>query len=136
MEVRRIVDWQVKNRFLAVPGVTQIVIFGGDERQYQILVDPNKLKQFNVSLKEVAEAVENANVNAPGGFLITPDQELLIRGIGRIESIEQLEKSAITARNGTPVLLSQVAEVKIGAALKRGDASLNRKKAIVVVVNK
>jgi CzcA family heavy metal efflux pump len=136
MEVRRIVDWQVKNRLLAVPGVTQLVIFGGDERQYQVLVDPNKLKQFNVSLKEVTEAVEKANVNAPGGFLINPDQELLIRGVGRIESIEQLQQSAITASNGTPILLNQVADVQIGAALKRGDGSLNGKEAIILVVNK
>jgi CzcA family heavy metal efflux pump len=136
MEVRRIVDWQVKNRLLAVPGVTQLVIFGGDERQYQVLVDPNKLKQFNVSLQEVQEAVTKANVNAPGGFLINPDQELLIRGVGRIESIAQLQQSAITARNGTPILLNQVADVQIGAALKRGDGSLNGKKAIILVVNK
>jgi len=136
MEVRRIIDWQVKNRLLAVPGVTQIVIFGGDERQYQVLVDPTKLKQFNISLKEVTEAVQKANANAPGGFLITPDQELLIRGIGRIESIEQLEKSVITARDGVPVLMASVADVKIGAALKRGDGSLNGKKAIIVIVNK
>ncbi len=136
MEVRRIIDWQVKNRLLAVPGVSQIVIFGGDVRQYQVLVDPNKLKAFNVSLKEVTEATEKANVNAPGGFLINADQELLVRGIGRIESIDELKQSAITARNGTPVLLGQVADVKIGAELKRGDATLNGKKAIVVVVNK
>jgi CzcA family heavy metal efflux pump len=136
MEVRRIVDWQVKNRLLAVTGVTQLVIFGGDERQYQVLVDPNKLKQFNVSLKEVTEAVEKANVNAPGGFLISPDEELLIRGVGRIESIEQLKQSAITARSGAPILLNQVADVQIGAALKRGDGSLNGKKAIILVVNK
>lgn len=136
MEVRRIIDWQVKNRLLAVPGVTQIVVFGGEERQYQVLVNPDKLKAFDVSLKQVTEAVEKANVNAPGGFLISPDQELLIRGVGRIESIEQLKQSAITARKGTPVLLEQVADVQIGAALKRGDASLNGKKAIVMVVNK
>jgi CzcA family heavy metal efflux pump len=136
MEVRRIIDWQVKNRILAVPGVSQIVIFGGDVRQYQVLADPNKLKAFNVSLNEVTEATEKANVNAPGGFLINPDQELLVRGIGRIESIDELKQSAITARNGTPVLLGQVADVKIGAELKRGDATLNGKKAIVVVVNK
>lgn len=136
MEVRRIVDWQVKNRLLAVPGVTQIVIFGGDERQYQVLVEPAKLKQFNVSLLQVTEAVKKANVNSPGGFLTTPDQELLIRGVGRIESIADLQKSAIVARNGTPVLLSQVADVKIGAAIKRGDASFNGKKAIIVIVNK
>jgi CzcA family heavy metal efflux pump len=136
MEVRRIIDWQVKNRLLAVPGVSQIVVFGGDVRQYQVLADPNKLKAFNVSLKEVTEATEKANMNAPGGFLINPDQELLVRGIGRIESIDELKQSAITARNGTPVLLGQVADVKIGAELKRGDATLNGKKAIVVVVNK
>ncbi|PSF31272.1 CusA/CzcA family heavy metal efflux RND transporter [Aphanothece hegewaldii CCALA 016] len=136
MEVRRIVDWQVKNRLLAVPGVTQIVIFGGDIRQYQVLVDPNKLKDYNISLQEVSEAAEKANVNAPGGFLITPDQEMLIRGVGRLESIEQLNQSAITARNGVPILLGQVADVKIGAELKRGDGYLNGKKAIVVVVNK
>ncbi|RAM49977.1 MAG: CusA/CzcA family heavy metal efflux RND transporter [Hapalosiphonaceae cyanobacterium JJU2] len=136
MEVRRIVDWQVKNRLLAVPGVTQIVVFGGDVRQYQVLVDPNKLKAFNVSLNEVTEATEKANVNAPGGFLINPDQEMLVREVGRIESIDELKQSAITARNGTPVLLSQVADVKIGAELKRGDATLNGKKAVVVVVNK
>ena len=136
MEVRRIVDWQVKNRLLAVPGVTQVVIFGGDVRQYQVLVDPDKLKAFNVSLQEVAEATEKANVNAPGGFLINPDQEMLVRGVGRIASIDELRQSAITARNGTPVLLSQVADVKIGAELKRGDATFNGKKAIVLVVNK
>jgi CzcA family heavy metal efflux pump len=136
MEVRRIVDWEVKNRLLAVTGVTQIVIFGGDERQYQVLVEPDKLKAFNISLREVQEAVEKANVNAPGGFLISPDQELLVRGVGRIESIEELKKSVITARNGTPVLIEQVADVKIGAALKRGDAIFQGKKAIVLVVNK
>ena len=136
MEVRRIVDWQVKNRLLAVPGVTQVVIFGGDVRQYQVLVDPDKLKAFNVSLQEVAEATQKANVNAPGGFLINPDQEMLVRGVGRIASIDELRQSAITARNGTPVLLGQVADVKIGAELKRGDATFNGKKAIVLVVNK
>ena len=91
MEVRRIVDWQVTNRLLAVPGVAQVMAYGGDERQYQVLVDPAKLKAFNVSLAEVAEAANAANVNAPGGYLITPDRETLIRGIGRIESMEDLQ---------------------------------------------
>ncbi|HAX76704.1 MAG TPA: CusA/CzcA family heavy metal efflux RND transporter, partial [Cyanobacteria bacterium UBA11372] len=120
MEVWRIVNWQVKNRLLAVRGVSNVVIFGGDERQYQVLVDPDKLKAFNVSLADVTKAAQAANANAPGGFLITPDQETLVRGVGRIESIEQLKKSVIKASNGTPVLLEQVADVQIGAALKRG----------------
>ncbi|MCA6573347.1 MAG: efflux RND transporter permease subunit [Pseudanabaena sp. M38BS1SP1A06MG] len=136
MEVRRIVDWQVKNRLLAVPGVTQVVIFGGDIRQYQVLVDPVKLQQYDVTLAEVTEAARKANVNAAGGFLTSPDRELLIRGIGRIESAEQLQKSVIKSQRGVPVLLSQVADVRIGAELKRGDGNLNGKKSVVVIVNK
>ncbi|MBE9106945.1 efflux RND transporter permease subunit, partial [Nostoc cf. edaphicum LEGE 07299] len=136
MEVWRIVNWQVKNRLLAVPGVSNIVIFGGDERQYQVLVSPDKLKAFNVSLDDVTKAAQAANANAPGGFLITPDQETLVRGVGRIESIEQLKKSVIKAKNGTPVLLEQVADVQIGAALKRGDGSSAGKKAVILTVNK
>ncbi|MEG4942396.1 efflux RND transporter permease subunit [Microcoleus sp. F4-D5] len=136
MEVWRIVNWQVKNRLLAVPGVSNIVVFGGDERQYQVLVNLDKLKAFNVSLDDVTKAAEAANANAPGGFLITPDQESLVRGVGRIESIEQLKKSVIKASNGRPVLLEQVADVQIGAALKRGDGSFAGKKAVILTVNK
>lgn len=136
MEARRIVDWQVTNRLLAVPGVSQVVVFGGDARQYQVLVDPAKLAAFNISLEQVTNATKSANGNAPGGYLITPDKETLIRGIGRIESIADLQKSTITARNGVPVKLQDVAEVKIGGAIKRGDGSFNGKPAIILMVNK
>jgi len=136
MEVRRIVDWQVTNRLLAVPGVSQVVAYGGDIRQYQVLVNPAKLKAFDVSLKEVTEAVREANVNAPGGYLITPDREKLIRGIGRLESVEDLKRSVITARNGTPVKIEDVADVEIGPAIKRGDGSFNGQPAIIVMINK
>ncbi|MBX9255728.1 efflux RND transporter permease subunit [Desmonostoc muscorum CCALA 125] len=136
MEVRRMVDWQVTNRLLAVPGVSQVVAYGGDIRQYQVLVDPDKLKAFNITLEDVEQAASAANVNAPGGYLITPDREKLIRGIGRIESIEELQQSVIVARNGTPVKISDVADVQIGAAIKRGDGSFNTQKAIIVMINK
>ncbi|MBF2009051.1 MAG: efflux RND transporter permease subunit, partial [Chlorogloeopsis fritschii C42_A2020_084] len=136
MEVRRLVDRDITNRLLAVPGVSQVIAYGGDVRQYQVLVDPAKLKAFNVTLEEVTAAATGANVNAAGGFLINPDQEIVIRGVGRIDSIEQLGNSAIAARNGTPILLKDIADVRIGAALKRGDGSLNGQRAIVVMVNK
>ena len=137
MEVRRIVDWQVTNRLLAVPGVSQVVVYGGDIRQYQVLVDPAKLRAFNVSLEEVEQAAEAANVNAPGGYLITPDREKLIRGIGRIESIEELKQSVITARNGTSCQdLQMLLMCKLVRAIKRGDGSFNGEKAIIVMVNK
>ncbi|MBW4613858.1 MAG: CusA/CzcA family heavy metal efflux RND transporter [Desmonostoc vinosum HA7617-LM4] len=136
MEVRRIVDWQVTNRLLAVPGVSQVLVFGGDSRQYQVLVYPAKLAAFNISLEQVTNATKAANSNAPGGYLITADTERIIRGIGRIESIEDLKKSTITSRNGVPVRLQDVAQVQIGGAIKRGDASFNGKSAIILMVNK
>lgn len=136
MEVRRLVDWQVTNRLLAVTGVAQVVAYGGEQRQYQVLVEPAKLKAFNVSLQQVSEAAEAANVNAPGGYLITPDKETLIRGVGRIESIADLQQSAIASRQGTVVRIGDVADVKIGAGIKRGDGSFNGKKAVIVMVNR
>ena len=136
MEVRRLVDWQVTNRLLAVTGVAQVVAYGGDQRQYQVLVEPTKLKAFNVSLQQVSEAVAAANVNAPGGYLITPDRETLIRGVGRIESVEDLQQSAIASRQGTVVRIGDVADVKIGAGIKRGDGSFNGKKAVIVMINR
>ena len=136
MEVSRLAGWDIKNRLLAVPGVSNVFIYGGDERQYQVLVDPNKLKAFNITLSDVVNAAKNANVNVPGGFVVTPDQELLVRGIGRIESIEPLKRSVIKSVNGTPILLEQVAEVKIGAALRRGDGLFRSKRSVILTVTK
>lgn len=136
MEVSRLAGWDIKNRLLAVPGVSNVFIYGGDERQYQVLVDPNKLKAFNITLSDVVNAAKNANVNVPGGFIVTPDQELLVRGIGRIESIESLKRSVIKSVNGTPILLEQVAEVKIGAALRRGDGLFRGKRSVILTVTK
>ncbi|PSN78447.1 CusA/CzcA family heavy metal efflux RND transporter, partial [filamentous cyanobacterium CCP4] len=136
MEVRRLVDRDVINRLLAVPGISQVIAYGGDVRQYQVLVDPERLVAFDVSLQEVAEAAEAANVNAAGGFLNTPDQELIIRGVGRLDSLEQLQESVVAARDGRPVKLQDVADVRIGAALQRGDGSVGGQRAVVMVVNK
>jgi CzcA family heavy metal efflux pump len=136
MDVRRLVDRDVTNRLLAVPGVTQVIAYGGDVPQYQVLVKPNKLQAFDVSLAQVTEATAQTNNNAAGGFLVAQDHELLIRGIGRVETISDLENSVITSRNGTPILLKDVAEVRLGAALKRGDGSFDGKPAVVMMVNK
>jgi cation efflux system protein involved in nickel and cobalt tolerance len=136
IELRRVIDWQVTNRLLAVPGVSQVLVFGGEVREYQVLVDPAKLKAFDVSLTAVTQAVQAANVNAPGGYMITPDKETLVRGIGRVEVLEDLKQSVVTARKGTPVRLSDVADVQIGAAIQRGNGSLNGQSAVILMVNK
>ncbi|MGB3767609.1 MAG: efflux RND transporter permease subunit [Phormidesmis sp.] len=137
MNLRRLVEVTLSNQIMSVPGVTDVTIYGGDERQEQVLVDPAKLRSLNVSLTEVTDAARGASANAPGGFLIGGGQELLIRGIGQVQSVEDLQKSVVKVKeDGTPILLRDVAEVKTGAALKRGDASFNGKPAVVLMVNK
>ena len=136
MDLRSLVDHTITNRLLAVPGVSQVLIYGGDLQQFQVMVDPNKLKAANVSMQSVVEAAQNASAKASGGLLIGPDQELVIRGSGQVVSIDDLQQSVITARNGRPIQLQDIAEVRLGAALQRGDASWNGKRAIVIMINK
>ena len=136
MELRRLVEVTLNDRVLSVPGVSQVTIYGGDERQSQVLVDPDQLRSLDVSLTEVTDAARGANSNAPGGFLIGGGQELLVRGIGQIQSIEDLQQSVVKVRDGKPILLEDVAEVKTGSALKRGDASFNGQPAVVMMINK
>jgi nickel/cobalt tolerance cation efflux system protein len=136
MDLRRLVEVTLGSQILSVPGVTDVTIYGGDERQEQVLVDPERLRSLNVSLTEVTDAARGANSNAPGGFLIGGGQELLVRGIGQVQSIEDLQQSVVKTENGAPILLRDVAEVQTGAALKRGDASFNGQPAVVMMVNK
>jgi nickel/cobalt tolerance cation efflux system protein len=136
MDLRRLVETTLSNQILSVPGVSQVTIYGGDERQEQVLVDPAKLKSLNVSFNEVIESAEGSNSNAPGGFLIGGGQELLIRGIGQIQSVNDLQKSVVKVVGDRPVLLGDLAEVKTGSALKRGDASFNGQPAVVLMINK
>ncbi len=136
MDLRRLVDVTLKNQILSVPGVSQVTIYGGDERQEQVLIDPAKLQNFNVSLHEITAAAAGANSSAPGGFLISGGQELLIRGMGQIQSVEDLQRSVVKVQDGQPILLRDVAEVRTGTALKRGDATFNGQPAVVLMINK
>jgi CzcA family heavy metal efflux pump len=136
MELRSIADWTVRPRLLGVAGVSQVMVIGGETRQFQVEVDPRKLHDYDLSLDEVVEAVTKASANSSGGFLLRPHKEYLIRGRGRVQTTEDLAKSVITVRNATPILLEQVAEVKIGAAVKRGDGSFNLQPAVVATIQK
>ncbi|MDB9496791.1 efflux RND transporter permease subunit [Spirulina major CS-329] len=136
MELRRLVDVTLRNQILAVAGVSQVTVYGGDERQEQVLVDPERLRSRNVSLNEVTAAAQGANANAPGGFLIGGGQEMLVRGLGSVQSITDLQQSVVKVDQGNPILLQDVAEVKTGSALKRGDASFNGEPAVVLMINK
>lgn len=136
MALRRLLETTVSNQILSVPGVAQVTLYGGDERQEQVLVDPAKLRSLKVSLNDVTQASAGANSNASGGFLISGGQELLVRGLGQMQTIDDLRRSVVKVVDGKPILLQDVAEVKTGSALKRGDASFNGQPAIVMMVNK
>ncbi len=136
MDLRRLVDSTLRQQILAVPGVTQVTVYGGDERQEQVLANPAQMRTRNVTLNEVTAAARGANSNASGGFLIGGGQELLVRGLGQIQSIDDLQQSVVKVENGEPILLQDVAQVQIGAALRRGDASFNGQPAVVLMINK
>ncbi len=136
MELRTIADWVVRPRLLGVSGVSQVMIIGGDTKQYQVLVDPAKLADYTLTLEHVTEAVGASNANASGGFLERPNQEFLIRGRARVYSTEDLANSVVTVRAGAPILLKNIATVQQGPALKRGDGSFNMQPAVVATIQK
>lgn len=136
LEVRSVADWTIRRRLLAVPGVSQVIPIGGGRKQYQVLVDPNRLHAHNISLQEVLHAVENSNQNSSGGVFMEKGQEYLIRGIGRVYSIDDIGRSVVAVRNRVPILVKDVAELKIDAAVKIGDASVNAKPAVVISIQK
>ncbi len=124
MELRTDADWIVRQRLLTIPGVSQIFVMGGERKQFQVRVDPEALLRFGVTLEQVEAAVRASNENATGGYLDRQGpSELLVRALGRIQSIQDLQKVVVTIRDGRPVALSQVAEVIEGAQVKRGDSS-------------
>ncbi len=136
MELRTVADWTVRPRLLAVPGVASVTLFGGDTKQFQVLVDPEKLRAYDLTLNDVFTAVQRANVNTGAGFLINADQEYQIRGLGRIHDVNELGDSVVATRNGVPVSLSNVATVQIGAAFKRGDGAIDGKPYVVAEIKK
>jgi CzcA family heavy metal efflux pump len=136
MDLRTLANWTIKRRIMSVPGVANVVLYGGEEKQYQVLVDPRAMKDLDLSLDQVLSAARGSNMNVPGGFLRTADDEFLIRGLGRIKSLDDLKKTVITSRNGVPIVLGQVAKVEIGAGFKTGDAIINGEKGVILSVTK
>lgn len=136
MELRTIADWTIRPRLLSIGGVSQVVVMGGDVKQYQIQINPDKLKFYNVSLNEVMEAAHKANQNASGGTLSQHGNEYIIRGIGRTNNLEDIEKTVIKIVDNIPIKLEDVAEIVIGAAPKTGTGSLDTKASVILTATK
>jgi CzcA family heavy metal efflux pump len=136
MDLRTIADWTVRPRLLATGGVAQVVVMGGEYKQYQILASPTKMKYYNVSFSELLKAGREANGNSSGGFINQYGNEYIIKGVGRTNSVDELGKSVIKHVDGNPVKIEDVADVIIGAAPKIGDGSLKGKPAVIMTVMK
>lgn len=136
MEVRSSADWLVRKRLLAIEGVSQVVPIGGEVKQYQILVRPESMRRYDISLSEVLVAAAESNVNAAGGIYHSSGREVLIRGMGRARNVDDIASTVVGMRGGAPVLLGDLATIKIGPKPRFGTASVSAEPAVVLSVQK
>jgi CzcA family heavy metal efflux pump len=136
IDLRTLADWSIRPRLLATGGVAQVVVIGGEYKQYQILASPQKMDFYGISLSEFLEASKMANGNSSGGFHNEFGNEYIVKGIGRTNEVQQIGKSVVKRVNGFPVTIEDIAEVKIGSTPKIGDASRNGKPAVVLAIAK
>lgn len=141
LELRTIADWIIRPRLLKVSGVAEVFMQGGDRKQYQILIDPTALLEYDVTLQQVERALRESNINTSGGFATTGETERPIRILGRLGTEsravqEDLRKIPVVRYDKRSVLLEQVARVVEGPELKRGDGSVNGHSGIVFTVVK
>ncbi len=125
-QLRSIQDWYLKHEITAVPGVSEVASVGGFVRQYQITVDPNRLRAYNVPISKIRRAVQRSNSDAGGRLLEISEKEFMIRGLGSIRSLEDIRQIALgVGANGVPILLRDVATIAIGPEMRRGLADWN-----------
>lgn len=136
MELRTLAEWIVKPNILATGGVSQVTIIGGDYKQYQILADPQKMNRYGVTMEELAQVGSTMSANSTGGVIRDYGNEYALRGMARTNDLELLGDTYIRTINGKPVVVSDVAEVVIGSAVKMGDASQNGKPAVILSISK
>ena len=135
-ELRTLADFTIRRRLMSIKGVSQVIPIGGERRQFQVLISSEKLRQFNLTVDDIDNALSLTNQNTTGGFFDQYGSEVLIRTLARAQTLEDLAHTVVANRQGLPVLLSQVAEVKFGGAVKRGDASINARPAVILTVEK
>ncbi|MCZ6542370.1 MAG: efflux RND transporter permease subunit, partial [Planctomycetota bacterium] len=141
MDLRTLADWTLRPALLAIPGIAQVTVMGGELKQFQVLADPEKLRIYNLTLGDLQEAVQESNENSGGGFIVGQNEELVVRNLGRVRGIEDIENALVVARtseNATvPVRVKDVARViEAGSPIKRGDGSMNAKPAVIMAVSK
>jgi cobalt-zinc-cadmium resistance protein CzcA len=131
IELRTLQDWVIKFQLQTIPGIAAVMSQGGEVKQFQIIVDPGKLIKYKLDLTTVINQVRKNSQNITAGYIVRNKEEYIIRGLGLFEEIEHLRKVALKEVEGSPVFLENIAEIRPGAAIKRGEASLNRKSSVV-----
>lgn len=136
IQLRSIAEQQLRRRLLALPGVAQVIPLGGKHKQYDILLRPKMLQRYKLTPEQILSTLKNANANHSGGWLINKHQEYAITGFGRLKNLKDLAQLPITSHKGVPLLLKQIAVVRIGTTFRRGIGSYNAKPAIVLGIQK
>lgn len=136
MDLRTSADWIIRPRLLATGGVSQVVVIGGEYKQYHVLASPQRMKHFDVTLTQLIKACEDASVNASGGFMNEFGNQYVIRGVGRTNKLEELGKAVVKYTKGNRVTIGDVSEIRIGSAVKIGDGSLRGDPAVILTVMK
>lgn len=136
MEVRTLADWVVRRRLLSVTGIAQVTVMGGELKQYQVLTNPERLARYDITLDALTRAVEQSNAVTGGGFLLSGDEESLIRIVGRADRLEDIAQTVVELSGGVPITVGEVAEVRYAGPVKRGDGSVNAREAVILSVQK
>jgi cobalt-zinc-cadmium resistance protein CzcA len=131
IELRTLQDWVIKFQLQTIPGIAAVLSQGGDVKQFQVIVDAKKLIKYKVGLHTVIESIKKSSKNITAGYIVKNREEYIIRGIGLMEHMDALKKVSIKVSGATPIYLENVAEIKIGNEIKRGDAMVNTEKTSV-----
>lgn len=135
-DMRTLADYTFRQRLLSIKGISQVIPIGGEVMQYQVLVSMPKLNASGLIINQLEDALRNSNLNTTGNFFNRQGSEVLIRNLGRMKTVEDIENVVVGYRDNTPIILSQVAEVKFGAKYKRGDASVNGHPSVILSIEK
>ena len=136
IELRTLAEWTIRPRLMAIPGIAQVISIGGGLKQYQILISAEKMNAKQITLQQLDSTLEKISQNTTGGFLDVGAQELLVRNIGAVSSIEDIRKTVVGLHFGRPVFVDEIAEVIEGARTKRGDGSYQGQPAVIMTIQK
>src|SRR5690606_14976664 len=126
-ELRTLQDWFVRYQLNSTEGIAEVATVGGYVQQYQINIDPNRMRAFNIPLSTVVESVERSNTNVGGNVVEQAGEWAVVRGVGLVESLADVENMVVASRNGTPIYVRDLGEVTIGDAFRTGSLDKNGK---------